>query len=52
MKIILNVVSLILAAHVVLNEILFLWEVIQNRNKDHQEPQGIIELAKLDPTEE
>ena len=52
MEIVLNVLSLILAALVVFNEILFLWEVIQNPNNDHQEPEGTIELAELVPTEE
>ena len=51
-EIVLIVLSLILAALTVLSESLYLREVIQNRNTDPEEPEGILELAELVPTEE
>ena len=51
MEIVVNVLSLTLAGLTVLNESLYLWEVIQNQDTDEQEPEGILELAELVPTE-
>ena len=52
METVITVLSLVLAILMVVHEFLYLWKVIRYPNNDHQEPEGILEIAEQVPTED